>query len=174
MWPGGFPGRGGGHLVLYPRELLAGNLICGVCGNSVAKVSGKNGGYLGCIKATRRGCDNRLLVRRTLAERVILAAVRERLDASGNSGALPLLEILEQRTGRSALLLRKLLGRLRLEPVKPESGRPYYQAVADLQMTTLLGSGISRQELSAALRDVSTSAKTPFRVNLSEAPTAAG
>ena len=165
MWPGGFPGRGGGHLVLYPRELLAGNLICGVCGNSVAKVSGKSGGYLGCIKATRRACDNRLLVRRTLAERVILAAVRERLDASGNSGTLPLLEILEQGTGRSALLLRKLLGRLRLEPVKPISGRPYYRATANRQIARLVDSELNRQDLSAGGGQAAV--QMPFQVNLS-------
>jgi hypothetical protein len=47
-------------------------------------------------------------------------------------------EVLERRTERSALLLRKLLGRIRLEPVKPDIGRPYFRAVSTLQPLALL------------------------------------
>jgi len=206
--------------------------VCGVCGGSVARVSGKSGGYYGCIGATRRKCENRLLVRRTLAERIILAALRERLGSEENlsyvlkrvesevskacaeapetirlkeadleseerrvanfvefigegrgsralaeallaselrrdelkaemelmrrgqeavSSVPPLAwirervavlqEVLERRTERSALLLRALLGRIRLEPVTPEAGRPYYRAVSNLQVLALLDVG---------------------------------
>jgi len=41
-------------------------------------------------------------------------------------------EVLERRTERSALL-RRLLGRIRLELVKPDIGRRYYRAVSRLQ-----------------------------------------
>jgi hypothetical protein len=34
-------------------------------------------------------------------------------------------EVLERRTDRSALLLRSLLGQIRLEPAQGEIGRPY-------------------------------------------------
>jgi len=47
-------------------------------------------------------------------------------------------QMLESRTERSALLLRKLLGRIRLEPVKPDIGRPYFRAVSTLQPLALL------------------------------------
>jgi hypothetical protein len=47
-------------------------------------------------------------------------------------------EVLERRTERSALLLRKLLSRIRLEPVKPDIGRPYLRAVSALQPLALL------------------------------------
>jgi hypothetical protein len=47
-------------------------------------------------------------------------------------------EVLERRTERSALLLRKVLGRIRLEPVKPDIGRPYFRAVSTLQPLALL------------------------------------
>ena len=40
--------------------------------------------------------------------------------------------VLERRTERSALLLRKLLGPIRMEPVTPDIGRPYYRAVSNL------------------------------------------
>ena len=59
-------------------------------------------------------------------------------------------ELLERQTGRSALLLRRILGPVRLMPVRPEIGRPYYQAETALQALELLeapeaGSNWSRQ-----------------------------
>ena len=39
---------------------------------------------------------------------------------------------------RGALVLRKLLGKIRLEPTKGEIGRPYYRAVSELQALALL------------------------------------
>ena len=49
-WPGGTKKRGfeaqSGHRVVhYPTELLSGAMKCDVCGGSIAKVSGKSGGY---------------------------------------------------------------------------------------------------------------------------------
>jgi hypothetical protein len=38
----------------------------------MAEVSGKAGGYYGCIAATKGACENKLLVRRTLGEKIIL------------------------------------------------------------------------------------------------------
>ncbi len=236
-WPGGKGRRGfqdqtGGRLATYPRELLSGSLICGICGGAVARVTGKSGGYYGCVGATRRKCENRLLVRRTLAERITLAAIREKLAlrenlayvmkrveeelSKANSAApesirlkeadlegeerrvanfvqfigegrgsraladallaseqrcdelkaelellkrgqeavssLPplvwiekrvavLQEVLERRTERSALLLRALIGKIRLEPVVSEAARPYYRAISKLQVLALLDVG---------------------------------
>jgi hypothetical protein len=42
--------------------------------------------------------------------------------------------VLERRTHRSALLRRKLLGPIRMEPVTPDIGRPYYRALSDLDV----------------------------------------
>ena len=39
---------------------------------------------------------------------------------------------------RSALLLRKLLGTIRMEPVTPEIGRPYYRALSDLDALAIV------------------------------------
>jgi hypothetical protein len=49
-------------------------------------------------------------------------------------------EVLEERTEKSALLLRRLLGRIRLEPTKPDVGRPYYLARTSLDTLALLDS----------------------------------
>jgi hypothetical protein len=47
-------------------------------------------------------------------------------------------EILEQRTSRSALLLRQLLGTIRMEATTPEVGRPYYRARTNLDILAIL------------------------------------
>ena len=46
--------------------------------------------------------------------------------------------VLEERTAKSALLLRELLGPIRLECVKPDLGRPYYLAHTALDVLALL------------------------------------
>ena len=43
-----------------------------------------------------------------------------------------------RRTQRSALLLRKLLGPIRMEPVTPDIGRPYYRALSDLDVLAIV------------------------------------
>jgi len=85
-WPGGKGRRGfctdqGGRVQCVPTHLLSGTLVCGLCGASIGQVSGKAGGYYGCIGATKGACENKLLVRRTLVERPVLDTVRERLSA---------------------------------------------------------------------------------------------
>jgi len=46
--------------------------------------------------------------------------------------------VLERKTERATLLLRKLLGPIRLDPVEPEVGRPYYRAVSALDALAIL------------------------------------
>ncbi len=47
-------------------------------------------------------------------------------------------EILERRVGKSSLILRDLLGKIHLEPVQPDIGKPYLRAVSKLQTLALL------------------------------------
>ena len=47
--------------------------------------------------------------------------------------------VLEQKTEKSALLLRKLTGKITLTPKTPEVGRPYYHAKSRLKSFALLG-----------------------------------
>jgi hypothetical protein len=86
-WPGGKGRRGfemqrGGRVRQYPTHLLSGSMVCAQCGAAMAQVRGKSGGYYGCLGAAKGACDNKLLTRRTLAERVIVAAVREKLAST--------------------------------------------------------------------------------------------
>jgi DNA invertase Pin-like site-specific DNA recombinase len=83
-WPGGNGKRGfsneqGSRQAHFPTHLLAGAMVCGSCGATIAQVSGKSGGYYGCLAATKGACHNKTLVRRTLAEKVIIGAVQEQL-----------------------------------------------------------------------------------------------
>ena len=84
-WPGGngkrgFSGDQGSRQKQFPTHLLAGGMVCGCCGGTIAQVSGKSGGYYGCLAATEGACENKALVRRTLAEKVILETVSERIS----------------------------------------------------------------------------------------------
>jgi site-specific DNA recombinase len=84
-WPGGIGQRGfspqqGGREKYFPTHLLSGAMVCGKCGATIAQVSGKGGGYYGCIGATKGSCDNKLLVRRSLVEKIILDTVQEQLS----------------------------------------------------------------------------------------------
>ena len=47
-------------------------------------------------------------------------------------------EVLERRTPQSALLLRELLGPIRLEPIRGDIGRPYYLARTSINTLALL------------------------------------
>jgi hypothetical protein len=83
--PGGNGNRGfsreqGSRQAHSPTHLLAGAMVCASFGATIAQVSGKDGGYYGCLAATKGACDNKTLVRRTLAEKVILGAVREQIE----------------------------------------------------------------------------------------------
>ena len=204
-------------------------MTCGECGAAIAQVSGKSGGYYGCLGAAKGACENKMLVRRTLVEKIILTALREHLSSPENvqhvlerveeevrklyahipetlrmketelaseerrlanfldfigdgrgSKALgealleterrveslreeldglrrgcdkvfqappvawiderlsQLRELLQRRTGKSALILRRLLGPIRLEPTRPDIGKPYYMAKSSIDTTALL------------------------------------
>jgi hypothetical protein len=47
-------------------------------------------------------------------------------------------KVLEKRTQKSALLLRRLLGKIQLKPTKGDIGRPYYVAKSNMQDVPLV------------------------------------
>jgi site-specific DNA recombinase len=84
-WPGGvgqpgFSAQQGSWEKYFPTHLLSRAMVCGKCGATIAQVSDKGGGYYGCIGATKGSCDNKLLVRRSLVEKIILDTVQEQLS----------------------------------------------------------------------------------------------
>ena len=233
-WPGGKGKRGfskeqGSRQKQFPTHLLSGAMVCGECGAAIALVSGKGGGYYGCLGAAKGSCENKMLVRRRLVEKVITEAVqeqissaeqinyvlerveeevhklyahvpetirlkeselatedrrlanfvdfigegrgsqalakalveterrvdalREEVDGLQRSGekvfqAPPvewikarleeLAEILKRRTGASAMVLRRLLGQIRLVPTQGDIGKPYYVARTSIDALAIL------------------------------------
>ncbi len=228
---GGNPGfaKGHGSLVkVFPKELLSGSMVCSVCGGTICKVSGKGDGYYGCLRATKGGCTNKLLVRKNVAEPIILGGIgtiisnedslqfilkkveefvakmcatvpedislkktelskvekmvqnfvtfiaegrsskaiadslsvsEQKMEALKNELLMleathkkvfksppmewitervaHVKEVLEEKTEQSALLLRKLLGQITLQPVTPDIGKPYLMATSKLQPLAL-------------------------------------
>ncbi len=77
---GVFPRKKGkrkSYVESHPTHLLSGALKCGSCGGAIALVSGKNGGYYGCLNASRRSCDNRKLIARKRLETKFVTALNE-------------------------------------------------------------------------------------------------
>ena len=88
-WPkhkgkNGFPKNQGKRGSVYPTHLLSGMMTCANCGSTIGQVSGKGGGYFGCLGAKRGTCDNKILVRRKLVENLILHEVNKQLATPEN------------------------------------------------------------------------------------------
>jgi hypothetical protein len=85
VWPGGKQRKGfqcanGNRVTIYPRELLSGAMVCGVCGATIGKASGKGGGHYGCHRAAKHGCANGAIVKRSMVERIILCEISRLLS----------------------------------------------------------------------------------------------
>jgi site-specific DNA recombinase len=233
-WPGGngrrgFSGEQGSRQEQFPTHLLSGSMVCGKCGAAIALVSGKAGGYYGCLGAAKGSCENKMLVRRRLVEKMITGAVRKRIsspdkvryvlerveeevrklyahvpetmqlketeltaeerrlanfvdfigEGRGSQALAKALveterrvealreelgglrwsgdkvfqappvewieqrleqlgEVLDRRTGKSAIALRRLLGKIRMEPTQGDIGKPYYVAKTSIDALEIL------------------------------------
>jgi len=63
-WPGGkgkrgFSGQRASKEKHYPTHLLSGTMICSCCEGTIGQVSGKGGGYYGCIRAAKKDATTR-------------------------------------------------------------------------------------------------------------------
>lgn len=52
------------YIHAYPKDPFDGLMECGVCGNSIVKVGGSRGGYLGCHHGRTEGCSNKVIVQK--------------------------------------------------------------------------------------------------------------
>jgi Recombinase/Recombinase zinc beta ribbon domain len=75
----GFEKQQRSYVETHPPHLLSGMLRCGTCGAAMGQVSGKAGGYYGCLGGAKHACVNRLLVQRKLVERWVTTALRDRI-----------------------------------------------------------------------------------------------
>ncbi len=85
-WPGeagkkGFSSNQKSRSAHNPAHLLSGSMKCASCGSTITQVSGKSGGYYGCLRAQKGACSNKVIVQRTLTEKIILEEVSQRLSS---------------------------------------------------------------------------------------------
>jgi site-specific DNA recombinase len=73
----GFQSKRKSYVDSHPTHLLSGALKCGTCGGAIALVSGKGGGYYGCLNASRQSCENKVLIARKRLEDKFVAALNE-------------------------------------------------------------------------------------------------
>ena len=88
-WPGGkgkrgFESKRGNVEKHFPKDLFSGAMTCKKCGSTIGKVSGKGGGYFGCLGAKIGKCDNKVYVRRKVLEKLLLHNVKQLLSDPEN------------------------------------------------------------------------------------------
>ena len=77
----GFSKNQKSHQKFYPAHLLAGAMNCGACGAGIIQVSGKSGGYNWCANARKNSCGNKVIVRRSLVEKVVINEIRRLISS---------------------------------------------------------------------------------------------
>ena len=66
------------YLYTTPTHLLAGLLKCKLCQGSVVQISGRRGGYYGCINVKQKICSNKLSVSKRRIEALIIDDLKEK------------------------------------------------------------------------------------------------
>ena len=62
-----------------PTHLFSGLMKCSLCDGAIVLVSGKGTGYYGCYNASRKTCENTILIPRKRLEERILADLKEKM-----------------------------------------------------------------------------------------------
>ena len=75
----GFEAQQKSYVESHPPHLLSGSLRCGECGGSLSLVSGKGSGYYGCVNASRKSCENKMLISRKRLETHFVSALNEKI-----------------------------------------------------------------------------------------------
>ena len=75
----GLTGQQKSYVSTHPPHLLSGALRCGECGGSMSLVSGKSGGYYGCLNAVRHTCTNSMLIARKKLEKQFIRALSQEI-----------------------------------------------------------------------------------------------
>ena len=56
-------------------------MTCDACGSTISQMSGKSGGYYDCPNARKNSCDNKIIVRRKLVEKVVINEVKRMISS---------------------------------------------------------------------------------------------
>ena len=109
----------------------------------MGQVSGKGSGYYGCLGAVKRACSNKIIVPRRLAERRVLAALRERI-----SDVVSLQYVL----GRVEMEVKRLHAHLPQE-IKDKRGALVIEERRIANFIAFIGDGKGTRALASALSE---------------------
>jgi site-specific DNA recombinase len=141
----GFEGKQRSNVESHPNHLLSGSLKCGACGGAIGLVSGKGSGYYGCLNASRRACENKVLIARKRLEDKFVAALNEKvLDP----------ELLDQVFQRTATKVKELFAHvpeeLRLKKIELNRAETrvhnFIEFIASGRATPTLADALSQAE----------------------------
>jgi hypothetical protein len=141
----GFEGKQRSYVESHPNHLLSGSLKCGACGGAIGLVSGKGSGYYGCLNASRRACENKVLIARKRIEDKFVAALNEKvLDP----------ELLDQVFQRTATKVKELFAHvpeeLRLKKIELNRAETrvhnFIEFIASGRATPTLADALSQAE----------------------------
>ncbi len=116
----------------------------------MGQVSGKGSGYYGCLGAVKRACSNKIIVPRRLAERRVLAALRERI-----SDVVSLQYVL----GRVEMEVKRLHAHLPQE-IKDKRGALVIEERRIANFIAFIGDGKGTRALASALSEAEARADT--------------
>ena len=61
----------------YPKSILSGNIICGICHGTIGQYNGTRDGYYACLKRKNPSCSNLSRIQRRKIEIIILAELMD-------------------------------------------------------------------------------------------------
>lgn len=77
-------GKAVSYVHANPTHLFAGTMVCKSCGGAIVQICGKGGGYYGCYNAKRKTCSNKLTIKRSRVEEILLSNLKEKLLTAEN------------------------------------------------------------------------------------------
>ena len=168
-WPGdgkrGFTsaqGKRGSH---FPTHLLSGTMTCASCGSTIGQVAGKSGGYFGCLGAKKGTCNEKIMVRRKLTEKIILDKVRELVSAPEQIRKI--LKKVEQEIVKEYSDVPKLIRQKELElSSEKRSLANFVEFIAEGRGSHTIGKALeeSERKVNALQKDVDGLRKTSGKV----------
>jgi DNA invertase Pin-like site-specific DNA recombinase len=141
----GFEGKQRSYVESHPNHLLSGSLKCGACGGGIGLVSGKGSGYYGCLNASRRACENKVLIASKRLEDKFVSALNEKVLNP---------ELLDQVYERTATKVKELFAHvpeeLRLKKVELNRAETrvhhFIEFIASGRATPTLADALSQAE----------------------------
>ena len=144
----GLTGQQKSYVSTHPPHLLSGALRCGECGGSMSLVSGKSGGYYGCLNAVRHTCTNAMLIARKKLEKQFIRALSQEIFSPN------MLQLVFQKTAQKiaeqfAFLPNELrLKRMELQQTERRIHN-FIECIAQGRTTNALTQALEKEETKA-------------------------